>query len=225
MSPVNLVHSLPLYLGLNLQMHGALVAILLKGCFLAAKPYGALRRWVLLNVCLPFYVELNDMGAINRLLLHSRFGEARAILRKMATNLAPDSYVENHLFIHNAQRNYSNLTIGRKAYVGKDCFFDLSDKITIGDGAVLAMRVTILTHFDGGNSEAAKRFPPNTKPVQIQSGAYIGAGAVLLPGVTIGVGALVAAGAVVIKDVPPRAEFAGVPARAISRVKLAERVS
>jgi acetyltransferase-like isoleucine patch superfamily enzyme len=143
----------------------------------------------------------------------------------MATNLAPNSYVENHLFIHNARRDYSNLTIGQKAYVGKDCFFDLSDKITIGEGAVLAMRVTILTHFDGGNSEAAKRFPPNTKPVHIQAGAYVGAGAILLPGITIGDGALVAAGAVVIKDVPPRSEFAGVPARAISRVKLAERVS
>lgn|GEM_PF-1237325 len=206
-------------------MHFALVAILFKCCRLIAKPYGALRRLVLLNLSLPFYIELNDTGAINRLLLHSRFAETRAILQKMAANIGQDSYIENHLFVHNARHDYSNLTIGQKAYVGKDCFFDLSDKVTIGDSAVLAMRVTILTHFDAGSSEAAERFPRVTKPVHIQSGAYIGAGALLLPGVTIGHGALVGAGAVVLKDVPPRTQFAGVPARAISNVKLAERVS
>jgi len=225
MSPFHLAHSVPFDVALQLQMQTALVAILFKSCLLVSRPYGALRRWVLLNVRLPFYLKLNDLGAVNRLLLHSRFAETRAILLKMATNLGQDSYVENHLFIHNARCDYSNLTIGQKAYVGKDCFFDLSDKITIGDGAVLAMRVTILTHFDGGSSEAAQRFPRMTRPVDIHSGAYVGAGALLLPGVTIGDGALVAAGSVVLKDVPPRSEFAGVPAREISRAKSAGRDS
>src|SRR5690242_9251540 len=128
MSPFHLAHSVTIDLALKLPMQTVLMAIILKSCFLVAKPYGALRRWFLLNVRLPFYLELNDLGAINRLLLHSRFSETRAILLKMATNLGQGSYVENHLFIHNARRDYSNLTIGQKAYVGKDCFFDLADK-------------------------------------------------------------------------------------------------
>lgn len=222
---ISLAHSLPVDLGLRLQMHIALLGILFTICRIVAKPYGALRRWVLLNVRIPFYLELDDTGALNRLLLHASFAETRAILRKMGANLGQDSYVESHLFVHNARHDYSNLTIGQKAYVGKDCFFDLSDKITIGEGAVVAMRVTVLTHFDAGSSNAAQRLPRMTKAVHINAGAYVGAGAMLLPGVTIGDGALVGAGAVVIKDVPPKTQFAGVPARAISRVKLAERVS
>lgn len=225
MPPIGFVHALPMALGFKLQINLALMSILLRCCCLAVKPYGALRRWVLLNIRLPFYMELNDMSSINHLLLNARLAESRAILRKMAANLALDSYVENHLFVHNARHDYSNLTIGRKAYVGRDCFFDLSDKITIGDNAVVAMRVTVLTHFDGGSSDAAQRFQRMAKPVHIQPGAYVGAGAVLLPGVTIGYGALVAAGAVVIKDVPAGTQCAGVPARTISAVKLAERAS
>jgi len=206
-------------------MQIALMGIIFKLCCLVAKPYGSVRRWALLNIRLPFYLKLNDIAAINRLLLDANFAETRAILQRMAANLGQDSYIENHLFVHNARHDYSNLTIGKKAYVGKDCFFDLSERVTVEDNAVIAMRVTILTHFDAGSSDAAQLFPKTTKAVLIQCGAYVGAGALLLPGVTIGYGALVAAGAVVIKDVPPGTQFAGVPARAIQRVKLSERVS
>ena len=50
--------------------------------------------------------------------------------------------------------------------------------------------------------------------VTIERGAFLGAGAVVVPGVRIGAGAVVAAGAVVIDDVPPGATVIGVPARA-----------
>jgi acetyltransferase-like isoleucine patch superfamily enzyme len=51
--------------------------------------------------------------------------------------------------------------------------------------------------------------------VIFRKGCYIGAGALILPGVTVGEGAVVAAGAVVTRDVPPRKVVAGVPARPI----------
>lgn len=51
------------------------------------------------------------------------------------------------------------------------------------------------------------------RPVRIQSGADVGTGAIVLPGVTIGHGSIVGAGAVVNKDIPPLAVVAGVPAR------------
>lgn len=55
----------------------------------------------------------------------------------------------------------------------------------------------------------------NCRPVSVGRGAWIGAGASIMPGVTVGDDAVIAGGAVVTKDVPTHAEVAGVPARAI----------
>jgi len=54
-----------------------------------------------------------------------------------------------------------------------------------------------------------------TKPVVIEDDVWIGANAVVLPGVTIGARSVVGAGAVVVKDVAPKTIVAGVPARVI----------
>jgi acetyltransferase-like isoleucine patch superfamily enzyme len=52
-------------------------------------------------------------------------------------------------------------------------------------------------------------------PVTIGAGVWVGARAMIMPGVTIGDGAVIAAGAVVTKDVPPNTLVAGVPARIV----------
>ena len=53
---------------------------------------------------------------------------------------------------------------------------------------------------------------------EVKKGASIGAGAVILPGITIGEGAMVGAGSVVIKDVPPFTVVAGNPAEIIKKL-------
>lgn len=52
-------------------------------------------------------------------------------------------------------------------------------------------------------------------PIHVEDDAWIGAGAIILPGITIGRGAIVGAGAVVLRDVPPYTIVAGVPARVL----------
>ena len=56
-------------------------------------------------------------------------------------------------------------------------------------------------------------------PITVKRGAWIGAGATVLPGVTIGEDAIVAAGAVVTKDVKPGTIVAGIPAKYIRNIK------
>jgi acetyltransferase-like isoleucine patch superfamily enzyme len=55
-------------------------------------------------------------------------------------------------------------------------------------------------------------------PVRLLRGCYLGAGAMILPGVTVGEKAVVGAGAVVTRDVPPGVLVAGVPARVVREI-------
>jgi acetyltransferase-like isoleucine patch superfamily enzyme len=78
------------------------------------------------------------------------------------------------------------------------------------------MRTTILTHQDLGQSPLKKKiFPTQHSPVLIKKGAYIGAGAIILQGVSIGKLSVVGAGAVVTKNVPDFSLVMGVPARIV----------
>lgn len=92
--------------------------------------------------------------------------------------------------------------------------------LTIEDGVSIGPRVTIIIHYDPHPSPLKKIYPKNALPVHIKRGVWIGAGAIILPGVTIGECSLIAAGAVVTKDVPPYVMVAGVPARVIKKLKI-----
>ena len=58
----------------------------------------------------------------------------------------------------------------------------------------------------------------NKEPVTIEDGAWVGANAIILPGVTIGRGAVVGAGTLVMKDVAPNTVVMGNPARVVKRL-------
>ena len=91
--------------------------------------------------------------------------------------------------------------------------------ITIGDGATISHDVTFVTH-DGG-LRVARRADPGAywyAPIVVEAGAFIGAGTMLLPGVTVGAGSVVGARSLVTKDIPPGVVAAGVPARPLRSV-------
>jgi acetyltransferase-like isoleucine patch superfamily enzyme len=96
---------------------------------------------------------------------------------------------------------------------GKINLLTIEDKVGIGP------RVTIILHSNPFPSPLQKIYPEKILPVHIKKGAWIGAGAIILPGVTIGECCIVAAGAVVTKSVPPYTMVAGVPAKVIKGLK------
>lgn len=91
--------------------------------------------------------------------------------------------------------------------------------ITIGDHVTVTAGVRFITH-DGG-AWVFRREQPDidvVEPITIEDNVFVGLGATLMPGVTIGRDSVVAAGALVTKDVPPRSIAGGVPARVLCTI-------
>ena len=114
---------------------------------------------------------------------------------------------------------WMGVRIGRGVFVGLDTYLDCQfpELITIEDDVTLSFRVTVVVHDDARRMHGVipGQLEGTVAPVRFCRGCYIGAGALILPGVTIGEGAVVAAGAVVTRDVPPHQVVGGVPARFI----------
>jgi len=114
------------------------------------------------------------------------------------------------------------VSIGHHVFVNADCFFDGPGAITIGDETVIGMRTVLVTSTHDLAGPDRRASLPRSEPVTIGRGCWIGAAAVVLPGVTIGDGCVIAAGAVVTRDCLPDGLYAGVPARRIRDLPTAE---
>ena len=119
---------------------------------------------------------------------------------------------------HYARFNFQpRISIGRYCRIGPFCHLDGEGGLIVDDGAILASKVIVLTSSHNYNQEEWLPYNEVDKrlPVRIGKGAWLGWGALILPGVEIGDGAVVAAGAVVTKDVPKGAVVGGNPAKVI----------
>lgn len=103
------------------------------------------------------------------------------------------------------------LEIG-SGYTNNNVEINCFKSIKIGDNVAISKNVIIRdsdSHVINNNTETM------TRPIVIGNNVWIGIGAIILKGVTIGDGAIIAAGAVVNKDVPPRTLVGGVPAKVL----------
>jgi len=110
--------------------------------------------------------------------------------------------------------NYGKHTkIGKNVFINFNCtFLDLGG-ITIEDNVLLAPNVSLLSEGHPVSPEERHSLIP--RPIHIKKNAWIGAGASILQGVTIGENSIVAAGAVVSKDVPDNSIAGGIPAKVL----------
>lgn len=150
--------------------------------------------------------------AVNTQLACTTWG-VREILQNYGASIGSKGVLSGPLILENAVRDYRNLTIGHDVHIGRGVLLDLSAPLKIADEAVVAMKVTLLTHFSVGGRPLAEVLPERRAPLTIGHGAFIGANATILAGCDIGELAIVGAGAVVTMPVPPGAVVAGVPAR------------
>ena len=106
-----------------------------------------------------------------------------------------------------------HIKIGKNVFINHACsFLDLGG-ITIEDDVQIGPKVSVIT--ENHPLDISTRKSLDLKSVLIKRNAWIGAGAIILPGVTVGENAVVAAGAVVNKDVPANTIVGGIPAKII----------
>lgn len=110
------------------------------------------------------------------------------------------------------QLRRGGLTIGSGTRINRNCCLDARGTLTIGDNVSISAESMILTASHPIDDPS---FRVENRPVRVEDYVYLGARALVLPGVTLGRGCVVAAGSVVTRDVPPLAVVAGVPAREI----------
>ena len=125
------------------------------------------------------------------------------------------SVIESFSCINNA---VGDVTIGDYTRIG--IHNTIIGPVCIGNHVNLAQGITV-TALNHNFEDASKRIDEqgiSTKPVVIGDDVWIGANAVILPGVTIGKHCVVAAGAVVTKDVPDNCVVGGVPAKLIKKI-------
>jgi acetyltransferase-like isoleucine patch superfamily enzyme len=108
------------------------------------------------------------------------------------------------------------LKIGKHVFINHGCsFLDLGG-IVIEDHVLIGPKVNLVT--ENHPVDPSQRKLLMGSPIVIKKNAWIGAGATILPGVTIGENAIVAAGAVVTKDVDENSIVGGVPAQFIKMI-------
>lgn len=140
----------------------------------------------------------------------TRIGE---LFSELIGETVPDSF---RLFPPFTSDFGRNIHLGENVFINSGCRFQDQGGIWIGSGTLIGHNVVIATlnhDLDPGNRQAM--FP---KPVVLGENVWVGAGAIIVPGITVGDGAVIGAGSIVTRDVEARMVVAGNPARPIREV-------
>lgn len=154
----------------------------------------------------------------------SRIERSAKLLSPQLVSIGDDVHICEHAWI-NAKDDRGDgeptLIIKDHTYIGRFVHINAWQSVTLEEHVLIADRVFI---SDCGHQFADAHLPIMQQPdlflgpVCLKRGCWIGTGAVILPGVTIGRNSVVAANAVVTEDVPDRTVVGGVPARVLKRL-------
>ncbi len=109
-----------------------------------------------------------------------------------------------------------SIRLGKNVFINHNCSFLDIGGITIEDDVQIGPSVNLTS--ENHPLDPADRKTVLPKQIVVKRNAWIGAGATILPGVTIGENSIVAAGAVVSRDVPANTVVAGVPAKVVKAI-------
>ena len=143
-------------------------------------------------------------------------GEKRgALLKEMFAEIGEGCYIEPPF---HANLGGGNVHFGKYVYANFNLTMVDDTHIYVGDYTMLGPNVTIATAGHPILPELREKMYQYNMPVRIGRKCWIGAGAVILPGVTIGDGTVIGAGSVVTKDIPANVVAVGNPCMVLREI-------
>jgi len=154
-----------------------------------------------IRLCVQMNAQANDLDDVRK-----RLGEIIGTKIDESTTIFPPFYT-----------NFGqSIRLGKNVFINHACSFLDIGRITIEDDVQIGPRVNLTSENHPLDPEDRKTLLLGS--ILIKRNAWIGAGATILPGVTIGENAVVAAGAVVNRDVPANTIVAGIPAKVVKHI-------
>jgi acetyltransferase-like isoleucine patch superfamily enzyme len=142
-------------------------------------------------------------------------GRRLVVCRPYSLSVGDRVFIEDDVFFK-LDADSAKLTLGNSVFIGKGAQLDVAGEMWIGNNVLIAPGVFVTDHHHGmALGRPMMEQSGVTLPVVIGNDVWIGARAVILPGVSLGEGSVVGAGSVVTKSVAPRHVVAGVPARVL----------
>lgn len=147
--------------------------------------------------------------------------ERRVALEELLAGIGTETFVRAPFYC-----DYGDgITIGDRTFVNFNCTMLDGARIAIGDECLLASGVQLITATHPIDPAPRRAAWEQALPVTVADGVWLGAGAIVLPGVTIGENTVVGAGAVVTRDLPAGVVAYGNPARVAREIGEGDKVS
>ena len=144
----------------------------------------------------------------------SQAGEMLALLGQLLGAMGEGCWIEPPLYVNWGSR----IALGDHVYANTGLTVIDDTFVTIGSHVMLGPRVTISAASHPVDPELRRQAYQYDLPVTIEENVWVGAGATILPGVTIGKNSFIGAGSVVDRDIPPDVVAAGVPCRVLREI-------
>ena len=153
---------------------------------------------------------------------HSRPGEAKRrveLLNKPLANMGENCYIEPPLHANWGCHTH----LGNNVYANFNLTLVDDTDIYIGDSVMLGPNVVLATAGHPVDPELRRLVYQFNQPIHIGNNVWLGAGVIVLPGVTIGDNSVVGAGSVVTKDIPANVVAVGNPCRILREINEHDR--
>ncbi len=139
-----------------------------------------------------------------------------ALLRAFGAKIGRGTVIKNNVCVKFPWK----LEVGDNVWLGENAWIDNLDKVAIGNNVCISQGALLLT---GNHDYTLSSFDYRNAPIVVEDGAWIGAKALVCPGVVVGTHAVLAAGGVATKSLRPWTVYQGNPAKEIRERKIGKR--